>query len=790
MKIVIRYLMRDKKRTIKTIFCIAFSVALMFSLMQMGDALKEGFQSMVLSGLHRDFTITHMTFDEISQMEQAMADDMEACLYTIWVGDVEVENRATSATMVGLEGDLEYFKDCEMVSGRKPTGNGEKEIMVSQSLSDVLPDVYKVGNDVELKIMDERGRWQTERFLLCGIFSDIRDEGDMIFTGLKTASDLIKQWGLPPDSGSNAAAIVVNKNEYDVVKIVDWIVAVQEVLYPEGSEEKDFFYRDRVLMNEEKGSLYEEEGTFSSVSDTLKALMLVIGVGMMIFIYGAFRINALRRIRYLGIMRCLGGDKKTLAGNIFGESMLIAHAGIFFGVAGGNILNQLIAEKMLRYLTNMEYDVVVKQLWETYVGIYLVTIVPILLATWKVWYDMVKISPMRAMHYEDNTKLRKKKSSYRPGKNITWYLSQRNLWRNRSESIVMVSVISITLTLVFMITNTFCIVDFSPKQGKRDFCQFELIYELGTENYFKEEDKEELNAYDGVKEVYAQYFAREFQAQAERDSIVVIYNNSLWQKLIEYNPGLKDLNYREKPVAVAYSSEEFEAFDIVSAKEEGTDRQIEIPVTKNCVGEQSLVGEVTENDEVIKIILNEKMAEQIGMKTGQYTSMCIGTGQRFDSSGFQSYVQENFGNVSIYLFGSETSYEKQLLAMIVLAAYICVSFFVFLLAIIESMLAFHMLNRQREYGIMRALGMDRKSYTRFVCMEGLQLEGYAVLISMALSLPLNCYLSDMIRGHVEINVAAYLVSLVFLTLIIWVKSIVTVHKNMNTGIVTMIQNKE
>lgn len=790
MKIVIRYLMRDKKRTIKTILCIAFSVALMFSLMQMGDALKGEFQSMVLNGLHRDFTITHMTFDEIRKIRETMGDSMEAGLYTIWTGDVEVADRATSATMLGVAGDLEYFKDCQIVSGRKPAENGELEIIVSQSLFDAQPDVYRVGNEVELKIMDEEGGKQTEFFLVCGIFSDLRDEGDMIFTGLKTADDLIKKWGLSSDSGSNAAAIVIDKDAYDVDRIVDWIFAVQEVLYHGDSEQKDFFYRDRVIMNEEKSSLYGEEGTFSAVSNTLKVLMLVIGLGMMIFIYGAFRINAFRRIRYLGIMRCLGGDKRMLAVNIFGESMLIAHAGIVLGMAGGNLLNHWIAGKIMRYLTDVEHDIVVRQMWSTYAGIYLVVIVPILLVTWKVWCDIVKIPPMRAMYYEGHTKVKKKKSSYCPGKNMIWYLSRRNLQRNRSESAVMTAVISVTLTLVFVIANTFFIVDFSPKQGKRDFCQFELIYELGTDNYFGQADVEKLSACDGVKEVYAQYLAREFIAETERDSVIVIYNDPLWEKFIEYNPELKGLDYRREAVAAAYSSEDFAVLRTVSAREEETNRRIEIPITENCVGVQSLVGEVTENDAAIKIILNEKMAEQAGIKTGVYTSMCIGTGQEFDASVFQRYVQDNLGSALVQPLGSQSSYEKQLLAMIILTAYICVSFFVFLLAIIESMLAFHMLNRQREYGIMRAIGMNRKSYTRLICAEGLQLEGYAVLISLALSIPANCYLSRMILGHVGINAAAYLISLVFLTLVIWIKSVVTVHKNMNMGVVAMIQNKE
>lgn len=472
---------------------------LMFSLMQMGDVLLKEFYDLALNGLHRDVSITWITLPEIEKIHKTADRQAAAQMYTIWVGDVDLEQRAKAGRILGLEGDLEYFKDCEMIAGRKPKETGE--IIVSQSLMESQPDYYKPGNRVELSISDEKNRNHKEAFTVCGVFSNIKDEGDMIFSNVLTADQLRKQWGLSEVSGSNAAAVTIHKEEYKADKIADFLYEIQEILYPEESEEKTYFFRDRVLWNEQKSALYEEEGTFTSVSQTLKLLTVIIAAGMMIYVYGVFHINVFQKIRYLGIMRCLGGDKKTLAGNIFGESMLISHAGILLGILGGNVLNRFVADKVLNALMKVDYSVHLRQMWVTYAEVYLVTILPILMATLKVWLGVIKISPVQALNFEENSKFRKPSHERKQTKqkNILRYLAGRNIWRNRSQSFTVIAVISVTLTLLLIIANTFSVVDFTPQKGRQDFCRYELMFDYGTEDYFCDQDVENFKELDGVE---------------------------------------------------------------------------------------------------------------------------------------------------------------------------------------------------------------------------------------------------------------------------------------------------
>ena len=790
MKIIIRYLLRNKKRTSKTILCIAFSVMLMFSLMQMGDVLVKEFHDLALNGLHRDVSITRITLSEMEKIQKIAKKQTAAQMYTIWVGDVDLEQRAKAGRILGLEGDLEYFKDCEMIAGRKPEETGE--IIVSQSLMESQPDYYKLGNRVELSISDEKNRNHKEAFTVCGVFSNIKDEGDMIFTSVLTADQLRKQWGLSEASDSNAVAVTIHKEEYKADKIADFLYEIREVLYPEESEEKTYFFRDRVLWNEQKSALYEEEGTFTSVSQTLKLLTVIIAAGMMIYIYGVFHINVFQKIRYLGIMRCLGGDQKTLAGNIFGESMLISHAGILFGILGGNVLNRFVADKVLNALMNVDYSVRLRQMWGTYAEVYLVALLPILMATLKVWLGVIKISPVQAMNFEENSKIRKPSHERKQTKqkNIVGYLAGRNIWRNRSQSFTVIAVISVTLTLLLIIANTFSVVDFTPQKGRQDFCRYEIIFDYETEDYFRDRDVEKFRELDGVEEVYSQFIAREVKLQSERDSLLVVYSDSLWEKLLEYNPELKNQDYENKPVSVAYSSDEFDLASSVTLEGVNQEEKIQMPVTQTCVGTQSLLGELTENDDTIKFILNEKMAERIGIVTGQYSSMSLETNSRFDNAHFEEFVKENLKNALIVPLNAESSDENQLLAIIFLASYICIAFFVFVFSMIESMVEFNMINRRSEYGVMRALGMNRRLYKKLICLESIRLGFYAVIIAVIVSLFANYYFTSQIFQQAEFSIPAYIVTVVMLMLLILGKSYRAVQKNMNANIVEMIQNRE
>lgn len=790
MKIIIRYLLRNKKRISKTILCIAFSVMLMFSLMQMGDVLVKEFHDLALNGLHRDISITRITLSEMEKIQKIAEKQTAAQMYTIWVGDVDLEQRAKAGRILGLEGDLEYFKDCEMIAGRKPEETGE--IIVSQSLMESQPDYYKQGNRVELSISDEKNRNHKEAFTVCGVFSNIKDEGDMIFTSVLTADQLRKQWGLSEASDSNAVAVTIHKEEYKADKIADFLYEIREVLYPEESEEKTYFFRDRVLWNEQKSALYEEEGTFTSVSQTLKLLTVIIAAGMMIYIYGVFHINVFQKIRYLGIMRCLGGDQKTLAGNIFGESMLISHAGILFGILGGNVLNRFVADKVLNALMKVDYSVQLRQMWGTYAEVYLVALLPILMATLKVWLGVIRISPVQAMNFEENSKIRKPSHERKQTKqkNIVGYLAGRNIWRNRSQSFTVIAVISVTLTLLLIIANTFSVVDFTPQKGRRDFCRYELMFDYGTEDYFCDQDVEKFRELDGVEEVYLQFIAREVKLQSERDSLLVVYSEALWEKLLEYNPELKSLDYENKPVSVAYSSTEFDLAPSVTLEGVNQEEKIQMPVTQTCVGTQSLLGELTENDDTIKLILNEKMAEKTGIGTGQYSSMSLETNSRFDNAHFEEFVKENLKNALIVPLNEESSDENQLLAIIFLASYICIAFFVFVFSMIESMVEFNMINRRSEYGVMRALGMNRRLYKKLICLESIRLGFYAVIIAVIVSLFANYYFTSQIFQQAEFSIPAYIVTVVMLMLLILGKSYRAVHKNMSTSIVAMIQNRE
>ena len=109
---------------------------------------------------------------------------------------------------------------------------------------------------------------------------------------------------------------------------------------------------------------------------------------------------------------------------------------------------------------------------------------------------------------------------------------------------------------------------------------------------------------------------------------------------------------------------------------------------------------------------------------------------------------------------------------------------------IESMVEFNMINRRSEYGVMRALGMNRRLYKKLICLESIRLGFYAVIIAVIVSLFANYYFTSQIFQQAEFSIPAYIVTVVMLMLLILGKSYRAVHKNMSTSIVAMIQNRE
>lgn len=71
-KIALRYVIREKIRTVVSVLGIAVSVMLMFSLVQMGDCIRHQFSEMVTSGMKRDFTIYGVTYGQIQQAEELL----------------------------------------------------------------------------------------------------------------------------------------------------------------------------------------------------------------------------------------------------------------------------------------------------------------------------------------------------------------------------------------------------------------------------------------------------------------------------------------------------------------------------------------------------------------------------------------------------------------------------------------------------------------------------------------------------------------------------------------------
>jgi len=79
--------------------------------------------------------------------------------------------------------------------------------------------------------------------------------------------------------------------------------------------------------------------------------------------------------------------------------------------------------------------------------------------------------------------------------------------------------------------------------------------------------------------------------------------------------------------------------------------------------------------------------------------------------------------------------------MLTVAGYIVVATLVLSFMIVSNTIQENMASKKKEFGIMRAIGLSRKSLCTVACYENLILTLIAVFISLPVSILLNTYFS-------------------------------------------------
>lgn len=513
LKIIYRYILRNKKYSIGAIIGIAMSTMLMFSMIQISNSYMSSFKSFVSSGAPQDFYVIDLSYDELTainkQFRSMGEDEPDRYLSTIFVGNMYYDNSKESVIM-GYEGDLEYFKKTSLLNGKYP--ESENEMCVEESYTKLNPNL-NTGDELTLDFTltsEEDSNLSiniSRTFTVCGIIKDVADNGNFFYTSLKTATDIFTEHNLNC-SKSNAITVEAEEGNYNGEKIYKAIDTIEKIAVDGTVEDRKYFNYVQLIHNDEKIANYDDKGSFESVSLTVFLLSLIIAVCLAIFVYNAVSISFVRKINVFGTMRCIGLNNSQLIMFILTEQFILVSIGTIIGMVSGALLNLAVAEKIMSALFITSAVMKVEQNIKTYLITYLITLFSAFIACLKLIFRIRKTNPVNIRAFNATDKVLSEKTKEFNSKNLLFNIALRNLKRNSAKSVIQTVTLAVSFMLCLVICNFFAVIGFEPVKNASDFSDYSIQADItdimSSQPYFSEDDLKLLKSFDNINKVYTE----------------------------------------------------------------------------------------------------------------------------------------------------------------------------------------------------------------------------------------------------------------------------------------------
>ena len=243
------------------------------------------------------------------------------------------------------------------------------------------------------------------------------------------------------------------------------------------------------------------------------AVCIILGLGIALcgylLIYNVFYISVSNDVRFYGQLRTIGTTSTQIGKIISRQAVKIACFGIIAGLLGSFALSNFVIPLAFRTLTETNMGIIVAQQPVIYIGAALFSLVTVLLSIRKPIKIAKRISPITALHYQNEVaeiKPKLKSKHFSPS-GMAW----RNIQRTKKKSVLAVlsiflgitACLAVTLFVQSMSTDNF--ID-SAREHDIELTNQTLVlgYRGEQEQLFDEDFINELNSIEGVGNISLQ----------------------------------------------------------------------------------------------------------------------------------------------------------------------------------------------------------------------------------------------------------------------------------------------
>lgn len=455
------------------------------------------------------------------------------------------------------------------------------------------------------------------------------------------------------------------------------------------------------------------------------AIAILIIVSSMIVIYSIFYISIINKVQEYGKIRAIGATKKQIRKLIKREGMLLSSIAVPIGAVIGYIIGKVVVKIAVSNtgIETSQYDILVL------IGAMILSFITVYVSILKPMKIASKISPVEAMRYngESNSKSKTRDGYFE----ITVpRLVKANLKRNKSRTVI--TLVSLCLSgILFIMASTV----------------------LKAFNVEKMTD----HGYDGSKIVVSlANYTMESPDNPEKEIFNLQKNNPVTNSIerIKEIDGVKDVKIEESTSAKWLEMEDWPSFEIID-KDDISDSSKVLEGSIDFEDENSVILDHTYSGEFYGVTVGDKITieyDNNGVKDKKELTIAAITDNLLGSTFVlpektyrNLFKSDTTRNVKVYIDDNKyDDIKKQIEALVKSEAFLEASYYdvsyktnemsvritklmAYSLVIIIGIIGFiNLINtmitsvvaRKKELGMLQAIGLSNKQFTKMMKMEG------------------------------------------------------------------------
>jgi len=475
-------------------------------------------------------------------------------------------------------------------------------------------------------------------------------------------------------------------------------------------------------------------------------LGIFIGFSSLFMFINLFQMTYPDKVRKYGVIRSLGLDRNQMMVSLLLELVLYMVCGAALGLAFYKIIETIYGEIIIKsFLHGFDFGVDINWYFSLSAFRWSVLLIMLIVLGVDAWVMIrnMRISPIEAMHYSGETG--KTGNLGKMKKNPVKAVASRNIRRSRWRSVY--TAVNIFIVTLLLCTSGEVLGCMDPEDNiiytKSNMFDYEFFKDDGL-TYLTAENIEYLRSLNCITNLCVgristhEFYPAPGQAIAENSHVQTrIYEDEIFERICDDN-GL-DLDSTDMPVYLQLlNAENIPLSEALLLDESGNEISINgiISIHADPFNLTTLAG----GDSLV-LVMNEAAGEQL-FEDYEVNYVFIASD---NEHGAYDVITEYFDSIGIDMYYSDLGdmtkvMRDNLRSMLSIGIYVLTCIALMTLVNIICNITLNVRMRRHEYGIIRALGMERKNIVKLIVYEVVSASTFAVILAMVMSIPISSFL--------------------------------------------------